>query len=474
MSDTDTNHTHELVQDDWMSDSDALIWRIERNPLLRSTSAAVWLLDEVPSRDRMDAAITRAVNRLPRLRQRVLDDPVTTPHWVDDPYFDLDSHYSWVRLPGNKVRRADVLAYTSRLTDRSFDKDRPLWEFVVVDGMTKGRAAIILKAHHAMADGLGMLEMIAHIVDLDGEGSAIGDDDKQVLERARASALRRPPGEAMLHRAAQEASTGRRLGEATLRAAAELAKHPVGSVQQIGKTTGSVARIVKPATTPLSPLMTGRSMASRFDAVRRPFADVRRASKSVDGTVNDAFVSIVLDGLWRYHDAHGAACERLRLHMPISIRSDDEVGDTTNRVVPMRFEIDVGAVEPVERMAAVKKTLRAVRNEPALAYMNDISAGITRLGQSAALSLIGSMMLGCDVTASNLPGPRFPVWMAGSRIDQFYAFGPNVGSAVNVTMFSYDRAVYLAVNSDRAAVPDGDLLIESIEAAADELIAATS
>ena len=464
--------THELVHDEWMSESDALIFRIERNPLLRSTIVGLWILDEVPPRWRMDRAMEHALDRLPRMRQRVVDDAVTTPRWVDDEYFDLDAHYSWARLPGKKVRRRDVLAYARRLGDRAFDKDRPLWELVVVDGLTKGRAAIVMKVHHAIADGLGMVEMLAHMVDLDPSGSGHADADAEAaaaLERARASAGRRPPS-SLLHRAATEAATGRRMGEATLRAAAELARNPIGSLQQFGRTTGSVARIVKPTTTPLSPLMTGRSMTGRFDVVRCPLSDLRRAARSADGTINDAFIAIVLDGLWRYHDAMGMTCDRLRLNMPISIRAADEAGDATNHFVPTRMEIDVGPAEPLERVESVRATLRAARDEPALPYVNDISAAIGRLGQAASVSLLGSMMLGCDVTASNVPGPPFPVWMAGSRIGQFYAFGPPAGSALNVTLFSYDGTVHLAMHTDVAAVSEGDLLVESTETAIDELI----
>ncbi len=469
VSDTET---HELVHDEWMSESDALIFRIERNPLLRSTIVGVWVLDELPPRWRMDRAIDRALERLPRMRQRVVDDAVTTPRWVDDEYFELDAHYSWARLPGEKARRRDVLEYAQRLGDRAFDKDRPLWELVVIEGMTKGRAAIVMKVHHAIADGLGMVEMLAHMVDLDASGAGHEDHDDEAaaeLERARASAGRRP-ARSLLHRAATEAATGRRMGEATLRAAAELARDPIGSIQQFGRTTGSVARIVKPTTTPLSPLMTGRSMTGRFDVLRCPLSDLRRAAKAVDSTVNDAFIAFVLDGLWRYHDALGASCDRLRLNMPISVRTADETGDATNHFVPTRMEIDVGAAEPLMRVESVRARLRAARDEPALPYVNDISAAIGRLGQAASVSLLGSMMLGCDVTASNVPGPLFPVWMAGSRIAQFYAFGPPAGSALNVTLFSYDHTVHVALHTDVAAVIDGDLLVESTAAAIDELI----
>ncbi|MEO1057910.1 MAG: wax ester/triacylglycerol synthase domain-containing protein [Actinomycetota bacterium] len=471
---TESTEPTELVHDEWMSESDALIWRVERNPLLRSTIVSVWILDRAPTRRRMDDAVHYALERLPRLRQKVIDDPVTTPRWADDPYFNLDAHYSWARLPGSKVKRADVLDYAARLADRSFDRDRPLWELVVIDGLTKGRAAIVMKVHHAIADGLGMVEMLAHLVDLGPDGPADGADDAVVLEAARASAIARMPARALLHRAAQDASAGRRFGEATLRAAADLARDPIGSMQRLSRTTSSVARVVKPTTTPLSPLLTARSMSSRFDIVRRPLADVKRAARAADGTVNDAFVALVLDGLWRYHDAFDEPCDRLRLHMPISVRTADEVGEATNRFVPTRMEIDVGDLAPLDRVRAVRATLRAARDEPALPYVNDISAAIGRLGTTTAVSILGSMMQGCDVTASNVPGPPFPVWSGGAQIRQFYAFGPLAGSAVNITLFSYDGTVHLAAHSDRAAVTDGELFRRSLEDAADALLEAAA
>ncbi|MEM8620219.1 MAG: wax ester/triacylglycerol synthase domain-containing protein [Actinomycetota bacterium] len=477
MSGEQSDHAEatELHYDEWMSESDALIWRVERNPLLRSTIVSVWMFDTAPTRPRMDATIVRALDRLPRLRQRVIDDPVTTPRWEDDPYFDLDAHYSWARLPRTKAKRSDVLGFAARMAGRSFDRDRPLWELVIIDGLTKGRAAAVMKVHHAIADGLGMVEMLAHLVDLGPDDTEADDKNDRAehaaaLDGARTSAITRMPGRAILHRAASEASTGRRLGTATMRAAAGLARNPVGSLQRFGRTTESVARVVKPATTPLSPLLTNRSMSSRFDALRRPLAEVKAAAHSADATINDLFVAIVLDGVWRYHHTLATECDRLRLTIPISVRTQAEAGDATNRFVPTRLDIDVGNRDPAERIAAVRHALRRARDEPALPYVNDISAAIGRLGPTTAVTLLGSMMQGSDVTASNVPGPQFPVWSAGAKVEEFYAFGPLAGSAINITLFSYDGSVSLAIHTDRAAVTDGDLLVESLEVAADTLL----
>ncbi len=96
------SHVSELHYDEWMSESDSVLWHIERDPLLRSTITSVWFLDSAPDRARMDAVVDRIVAKIPRLHQRVVDEQpgVAPPRWADDPHVDVDYHYSWARLPG--------------------------------------------------------------------------------------------------------------------------------------------------------------------------------------------------------------------------------------------------------------------------------------------------------------------------------------------------------------------------------------
>ena len=94
---------------------------------------------------------------------------------------------------------------------------------------------------------------------------------------------------------------------------------------------------------------------------------------------------------------------------------------------------------------------------------------------AASVSILGSMLKGVDITTSNVPGPPFPVYMAGSRIGEFFAFGPLAGAAINITLFSYDGRVHLGVNSDRAAVDDQPLFITCLrDALADTLALGTA
>lgn len=473
----------ELHYDEWMSESDSVLWHIERDPLLRSTIVSVWFLDAAPDRDRMDAVVERIVANVPRLHQRVIDEQpgVAPPRWAEDPFVDLDYHYSWIRLAGRRPGRRQVLDQAQRIAARAFDKDRPLWELFVVEGLPGKRAAFIMKVHHAIADGLGMVQLLQHMVDLEAEPAADAPSDAHRPDDVRLGRDHRlrieapvwaiPGARSLAHRIASEAKTGARLSRASLRTAADLLRDPLGTLDQLGRTTGSIARVVKPATTPLSPAMTDRSLNTHFDAVSVPFAAMKTAARSVDGTLNDAFVAVTLDALKRYHDALGHPCDRIRMNMPISVRGGDAANRFDNQFVPARMVLPLSDAEPAQRIEEVKGLLREIRAEPALPHVNDISGVISRFGPAAAVSVLGAMLKGVDITTSNVPGPPFPVYMAGARVEEFYAFGPLAGAAINVTLFSYDGTVHLGVNSDRAAVPDHELFIRCLRAAIDDTLA---
>jgi WS/DGAT/MGAT family acyltransferase len=473
----------ELHYDEWMSESDSVLWHIERDPLLRSTITSVWMLDSAPDRARMDAVAERIVAKIPRLRQRVVDEQpgVAPPRWADDPHVDVDYHYTWARLPGRRPGRRQLLDHAQRMAARAFDKDRPLWELCVVEGLPGGRAAFIMKVHHAIADGLGMVQLLAHMVDFEAEPTAPTDEsttDGHTSPRAPDHRLRIeapmwaiPGSRSVAHRIAAEAKTGVRLGKASLKTAGDLLRDPRGTIEQLGRTTGSIARVVKPATTPLSPLMIDRSLNTHFDALSVPFAAMKSAARSADGTLNDAFVAVTLDALKRYHDALGHPCPAIRMNMPVSVRGGEAAHNFDNQFVPARMVLPLSDAEPAERIAEVKELLRTVRAEPALPHVNDISGVISRFGPAAAVSILGAMLKGVDITTSNVPGPSFPVFMAGSRVEEFYAFGPLAGAAVNITLFSYDGTVHLGVNSDRAAVTEHELFTRCLRSAIDDTLA---
>ena len=164
--------------------------------------------------------------------------------------------------------------------------------------------------------------------------------------------------------------------------------------------------------------------------------------------------------------------DELRMTMPINIRADDESGTKAgNQFVPARFEVPVAIEDPKERMRIIQERVRGQRDEPALPFMDEVSAVINRAGAMGATNIVSGMMKSVDFVTSNVPGPTFPVYFAGARIDHMFGFGPLSGAAVNVTLFSYDGQLQLGISSDRLAVPDPDRLCASFQEGIDEVLA---
>src|SRR3954452_8668560 len=139
----------ELHYEPRMSDSDSLMWTIEKDPLLRSTITAVQLLDGPPDEKRLRHLLERGTRLVPRMRQRVRGNPysIAPPRWEVDPNFDLDYHLRWVRAAGDRDLRS-ILDMAEPMAMQGFDRARPLWEAMVVTDMADGGAALIMKIHH--------------------------------------------------------------------------------------------------------------------------------------------------------------------------------------------------------------------------------------------------------------------------------------------------------------------------------------
>ena len=413
-----------ITYDETMSSSDALIWHIEEDPHLRSTVMSVWFLQQPPEPERMRSTVERMVTQIPRLRQRVIDDR-PRPSWVKADRFDVDDHYRYEDLGGN-AGRDDVLARAQAWVREPFDRSRPLWQLGIFSGLADARGALVLKLHHAIADGVGLMLMLAALADL----------EPNPRHRLALADVVTPPSP--VARAHEPLS-------AKLR-------HPITASRSAARSAISILKLVMPTRKPLSPLMTGRSSELCLDVATLPFATLRHAGKQIGGSLNDAFIGLVLDTIDRYHARYGSDCDRIRIHMPINIRDESTADRAGNQFVPARIVMNVGDDDAEGRLHRVSKHLAAVREEPALRWVNTVSAAIQRLGVPISRRIIGGMMKGVDVLASNVAGPPCPLYLAGEHVEEFYAFGPPAGAALNITLFSYNSKVHLGVTSVAAAI----------------------
>jgi diacylglycerol O-acyltransferase len=447
-----------------MRDSDAFSWYMERDPLLRSTVVSVLVFERPPDFAALCDKAERASRLVPGLRHRLVEPPLrlAPPRWTVDPDFDLSWHVRHVEAPPPKTLRT-VLELARIAGMAGFDPARPMWEWTLVDGLEGGRAAVVLKLHHSLTDGIGGMQLAEALFDLEPDppdAGAMPDAPEPehfstpgVLTDALAYNWRRASGFARRH-----ASTA--LGEARF-----AVRHPGEVVGRTLDTAQSIARTVRPVVHTRSTLMTERKLSWHYDVLELPLDDLKRAAKASGGTLNDAFVGGVAGGLRRYHERHHASCEELRMTLPISIRhADDPAGG--NRITLMRFTIPVGVRDAVERLRSVHRLTSKARSERSIPLTNAIAGALNLLPPG----MIGGMFKHVDFLASNVPGLELPLYLGRARLERFYPFGPTVGAAVNVTLLSYCDSCGIGVTTDTGAVPDPDVLMDCLREDFEEIL----
>ncbi len=448
-----------------VSEADAFTLRMERDPLLRSTIVAVAVFDRAPEWDSFVDRIERATRLAPTFREKLVATPLglASPRWVVDPDFDLTWHLRRTRVPeGGDLAAVLEFARTTGMT--AFDHDRPLWEFTLVEGLPDARAALVMKVHHSLTDGIGGIQIASHVVDLEREPAEHGPLPAPPIGG------RRGPLADLAEAVGHDVRAALDLADSLVRRAPSMAfdvvKHPASAFETARSTTASLARFVRPITSTRSTVMRARRLQWHYDVLDVPLAPLKAVSATVDGTLNDAFVTAIGRGFRAYHDHHGAMVNELRMAMPISLRTDDDAAGG-NHVTLVRFDVPVGRADPSVLLREVGAVCRAQREEPALAYSSLVAAVLNLLPVAA----VGGMLKHVDLLTSNVPGFPMDVFVSGARLEAFYPFGPTIGAAANVTLMSYRGTCHVGVNTDTGAVPDPDVLMACLRASFDELVA---
>ncbi|HVT78580.1 MAG TPA: wax ester/triacylglycerol synthase domain-containing protein, partial [Acidimicrobiales bacterium] len=428
----------DLEFDDRMSDSDALMWGIEKDPLLRSTIVAVAILDQAPDRERLIERIHRSTLLIPRLRQHAVQSSLSAapPRWVFDPNFDLNYHLRFLKAPGNGTMR-ELLDLVAPIGMQGFDRARPLWEFYIVEGLEGGKAAMVQKVHHSVTDGVGGVEIALTMLDLEREPTVDLGPLPEAPAPQRFNALELLT-DGIAHEARRQAGIVSRLAGEVVKAV----RTPRDTAAAANDMVSSLARMLAPAFEPLSPLMVERSLSAHYDTLTISLPDLKSAAKAAGGKLNDAFVGAVAGGLRAYHAHHGVDIEALRMGMPINIREASAAAGG-NQFVPARFAVPTNISDPVERMAAIRELVLAQRAEPALGFVSPMAGVLTRLPSRVTTQLFGSMLKGVDFTTSNVPGAPMDVYLAGAHLEASFPFGPLSGAALNITLMSGPEEVYI-------------------------------
>jgi WS/DGAT/MGAT family acyltransferase len=469
----------ELAFSERMSDHEALMWNIEKDPWLNPSGSALTILDQPVDMDRFRRQLRYGVSKLPRLYQRVVPGlgRISTPAWAPDPEFDFDFHLREMVLPapGTERQLFDLVAH---LASEPMDRTRPLWKFVVISGLDDGRGAIWSIFHHAISDGIGqirMAEMYQQLsrdeadhpeVDLEGiVAAACAEHDAKESGGDQASSLVNTATRSLTHLARRQIGVGRRaLGEVMLwpvdpdRAVHKVTdtigatKHTVGQLRGSGNETPGG-----------SPLWKQRSRHRHLEYVSVPLEPLKAAAKSVGGSINDAFIAGLTDAAVDYHRARGVDVDAFNTSFVLSTRTDSKVGG--NAFTPVLIQVSGEQRTPAERIREVHEaTERARESASSGGGMSGLASVANLLPTSVVTKAARDQAAKIDFATSNLRGAPFELFCAGGKVLASIPLGPVAGTAANITALSYNGHFDMGIFLDPVAIDDPDDYRRCIEA----------
>jgi WS/DGAT/MGAT family acyltransferase len=453
-----------------MSEAEGLLWRLERDPFLSANVANVTILDRPLDVTRLCRRMERTTQLVPRLREKVQPAPVnlSPPTWVDDAGFDLSFHIRHIALPEPGTMR-QLLDLAVLFAADPFERGRPLWEFLVIDGLDGDRAAVVQKFHHTLVDGEAGVRLMAHFLDLERDAPEPPPPAEDELPHGEPVPVM-TPGEAMR----QVVAGGLRMPIAAFRQVADLLADP----SRIPAATAAAFAVARDTLMQLSdtdkarsPLWTARSLKRRLDVLRAPIEPTKQAAKALNGTLNTAFLTVAATAAGRYHDELGAPVEELRASMAISTRTSES---GANAYTLARMLVPTADMPITDRFALIADATESARAGSATANLDSLATVAAALPVSLVSRLARQQTQTVDFATSNLRAAPFPVYLAGAKVLQNYPVGPLAGVAFNLTLLSYDGSLDMGLHSDPVAVEQPERLRDLLDDAFDELAAATS
>lgn len=454
-------------QADRLSSFEALLWTLEQDPRFASGFANITFLDRPADPERMRTRMARAAASVPPLRQRILADPLglAAPRWIDDPDFTIERHVGTMTLPspGDDTR---LVAAALEFCNRPYDTDHPLWGFLLVDGLSDGRGAMIQRFHHTIADGIGMMRMSEFFIDLERDPPELLPPTPPPGAAAQTPGTVRVLGGALGHSLTRVAATARK-GTALGRDVICDPRRLGAGARRATDTAIAVTREVASMGRRRSPAWTDRGPGRALFLLRVPFDPIRGLASRHDVTVNDVFVAGVTGGAGAYHRAVGEPVDELRMAMPVSTRADREAG---GNAFGMARTLVPTHEDPLTRLASIHAALGTVRGNAGVSLMQQL-AGIANLLPAPVLTwFTGSQVASVDFTTSNVRGAPFAVFMGGARVESNHPIGPLTGTAFNLTMLTYNGSLDMGLHVDTDAVTRPDLLARAIEDSFAELL----
>jgi diacylglycerol O-acyltransferase len=441
------------MANDRLTALDSSFLHLEDNQPSHMHVASVTIFDgPAPEYQELVDGITARLHLVPRYRQKLAFVPLGQgrPRWVDDPTFNIYYHVRATALPppgGEEQLRT----LAGRVFSQRLDRDKPLWEIWLVEGLDDNRFALLSKVHHALVDGVSGADLMTVLFDLTREPSVPEPGEKwQPRPLPTSSQLL---AEALLERGTEPTEIVRSV-RAAFRGPRRFLRN---TLEAAGGVTALARGTLRPA--PASPYNGPIGPHRRFTWVRVRLDDVKAIKNSLGGTVNDVVLTTVTGALRRHLHARGVSTQDLTLRamVPVSVRSDLEQGALGNRVAALMAPLPVWCENPTVRLDVVQDSMRNLKSSG-----QAVGAEVlTRIGGFAPPTImaqatrIGARQRAFNLVVTNVPGPQFPLYMQGRELRDVFPMVPlATNQRLGIALMSYNGAINFGLIGDYDSMPD--------------------
>ncbi len=472
-----------------MSPSDYTWLQMDRPTNLMLVRCLMWYKGDLDIEEFRQVHVERMVDRYSVFKQRaVYKDNRWYWQRVDD--FDLNRHIYEVQLPGNNDRQ-EMLDYVATSMPQQFDFDHPLWKLEVIKGVTgldeEPVTVVWQRFHHAMMDGIRMVQLLVHLHDFEDHAEAVLPGS--VGKRARSQSPVKRSWRTLRRSADDAADIARNVSHLPFSFVQQLRHgdvtedlnvfvHPsriVNAFQRLGaidnkllNTTGELARLI---TSPhesrravwSSPPVIGKliDFASDLD-----LAPVRAFGKRHNATFNDVMVAIVSKALTEYLDEQGTPIDEVHWMVPVSLSPMDPGLPRTlgNDFALVFLSMPLGISDWTALLAEVSERTGRLKNseEPAIAH--ELQRWMARAPKRMSVGLTNMFASKTVGVMTNVPGPTQPMLLCGAPAVGWIGFVPTSGDEpIGICVFSYNDKVFVGVTTDAHAIPDPEHVVELIK-----------
>jgi diacylglycerol O-acyltransferase len=399
----------------------------------------------------------RAIPRCTQMLRTQLFD-VGAPQWVDDPGFDLSRHVRRVALP-RPGDDAELYRVVADVLERRLDRDRPLWECWVIEGLKGNRWAMLMKIHHCLADGISATRILTRLCDdVDGDPFA----RPAVTKRTAATRQHLKP-----------VPDPKPLGN-VWNPLDNLWRTATGITGAAARTVGGAAEIAVGLLRPSagSSLVGPVTRMRCYRAVRVPLAEVEQVCRKFDVTINDVALTAITEGFRSVllHRGEEPRPDSLRTLVPVSVRSPDALDKPGNRLSVMLPYLPVEQDDPIQQLRVVHSRLsRAKQGGQRQAGNMAVSATnyIPFMLSSWVIRFLARLpQRGIVTLATNVPGPRRQLEMMGGKVARLLPIPPiALRLRTGVAVLSYANDLVFGITADYDAAADVEELAKGISMA---------